>query len=168
MEYLTDPGAIAGILLVVPFVLMQLKSSPEEAAEKWQRRTRAATEDYRRGIERVTTAPGEAAARNAEAALQNYAEAINSGKWQAAVRAVSLQDWQKAATTKGVQRIPQGVEEAAPKVRQVYQELFPAIEAARDAALRMPNITLEQRIERSTTFMREMHRRAPSRRGSST
>jgi len=36
-----------------------------EYAEKWGRRTKVATEDYRKGVERVSQAPGEKAAAQA-------------------------------------------------------------------------------------------------------
>ena len=38
------------------------KVTPQEFAEKWARRTQGATQDYIRGIDRVTEAPGVKAA----------------------------------------------------------------------------------------------------------
>lgn len=139
--------------------------TPQEYAEKWARRLRGATEDIRRGVERVDTAPGERAAAAQDALLANFAEAVNSGMWANRVRGVSLQDWKQATINKGIQRIGQGVETAQPKMAQVASELLPAVDAAAAAARALPKVTLEDSINRMATFAREMHRRAPRRRG---
>lgn len=141
------------------------KVTPEEFAEKWARRLRGATEDIRRGIERVDTAPGELAAAQQEAMLQNFIESVNSGLWASRVRSVSLQDWKKAAIDKGLARIPAGVEAAQPKMARIAAELLPAVDAAAAKARAMPKVTLEDSIARMTMFVREMHRTAPRRRG---
>lgn len=139
--------------------------TPTEYAEKWARRLRGATEDIRRGVERVDTAPGELAAANQEALVQNFVESVNSGLWASRVRGVSLADWKEATITKGIARIGQGVESAQPKMARIAAELLPAVDAAAAAANAMPKVTLEDSIARMTTFVREMHRRAPRRRG---
>jgi len=139
--------------------------TPQEYAEKWARRLRGATEDIRRGVQRVTVAPGEAAAANQEAMLTNLVESINSGLWASRVRGVSLQAWQNATITKGLQRIPQGVEASQEKMARIAQELLPAVDAAAEAARAIPKVTLEDSIQRMTVFVREMHRRAPRRQG---
>lgn len=139
--------------------------TPQEYAEKWARRLRGATEDIRRGVERVDTAPGELAVQNQDALLQNFVDSVNSGLWAARTRAVSLQDWKQATIDKGIPRIGQGVESAQPKMAAMAAELLPAVDAAAAAARALPKVTLEDSIQRMTTFVREMHRRAPRRRG---
>ena len=128
----------------------------QEYAEKWARRTRAATEDVRRGVERVDTAPGELAAQNEAALVQNFVESVNSGRWAARVRGVSLQDWKAATIDKGIPRIAQGVESAQPKMARIAAELLPAVDAAAAAANALPKVTLEDSIQRMTTFVRKM------------
>lgn len=139
--------------------------TPQEYAEKWGRRLRGATEDIRRGIDRVQTAPGELAAAQQEALLTNFQAAVNSGMWANRVRSVSLSEWQAAARDKGLPRIPQGVEAATPKMARMAAELLPAVDAAAAAANALPKVTLEDSIQRMTVFVREMHRRAPRRQG---
>lgn len=139
--------------------------TPTEYAEKWARRLRGATEDIRRGVERVDTAPGELAVQNQEALVQNFVESVNSGLWAARTRGVSLADWKAATIDKGIARIGQGVEAAQPKMARIAAELLPAVDAAAEAARALPKVTLEDGIQRMTTFVREMHRRAPRRRG---
>jgi hypothetical protein len=115
-----------------------------------------ATEDIRRGIERVTVAPGQSAAANQEAMQRNLNESIDSGRWARRVASVSLQDWKTAATTKGLQRVASGAQAAEGKMQRVAQELLPAVDAAAAAARQIPKVTIEDSINRAATFMRQM------------
>ena len=139
--------------------------TPQEYAEKWGRRLKASGEDIRRGIDRVSVAPGEMAAQNQEALLTNFQESVNSGLWAARVRGVSLQAWQDAAKNKGLPRIAQGVDAALPKMATIAGPLLAAVDAAAEAARALPKVTLEDSIQRMNVFVREMHRRAPRRQG---
>ena len=139
--------------------------TPTQFAEKWGRRLRGASEDIRNGVQNVTTAPGEAAVASQDAMLANFAESVNSGLWASRVSGVSLADWKSATLTKGIPRIAQGVEAAIPKMERIAGPLLAAVDAAAEAANRLPKGTLEDSINRMTTFVREMHRRAPRRAG---
>src|SRR5260221_4241696 len=86
-------------------------------ADKWSRRLKAATPDIQAGIKRVTQAPGQKAAVQANVMLQNLSARVNDGSWAKAVGAVSLTDWQNAALNKGVQRSSAGVASAHGKVQ---------------------------------------------------
>lgn len=131
----------------------------QEAARKWRERTAAAAGDYTRGVERVTEAPGAAAARNAQAALINYTEMINSGEWARRVGGVSLQDWKAATTGKGAQRLATGVQAAESRMSQAMADLLPQVDAASAHVRSMPNVTLEDRIARMVEFTRRMAQR---------
>ena len=128
-----------------------------EYAEKWSRRTKASTEDYRRGVERVTKAPGELAAAQADLMARKVQEAINSGKWQRAVAGVSLQEWQKAATEKGAGRIAAGVDNAQGKQVQMAEKLLANVDRAVAAANATPRGDFEANMTRMVAFARSMH-----------
>lgn len=130
--------------------------NPQEFADKWRRRLAGATEDIRRGIERVNTAPGERAAAAQEAMQTNLNEAINSGRWARRVAGVSLQDWKNAALEKGVNRIAGGAQASQAKMQRIAQELLPAVDSAASEARAMPKVTIEDSIQRAATFMRRM------------
>jgi len=134
-----------------------------EYAEKWARRTKGSTEDYRKGIENVTVAPGAKAAASADRMLAGITEAITSGKWGKQVSAVSLEDWKNSAAGKGVQRIAAGVDAAAPKQVEMAQKLLAAVDRAVADANKTQRGTLEDNITRATTFMRSMAKNAPKR-----
>lgn len=132
------------------------RTSPTEYADKWKRRLSGATEDVRRGIDRVTIAPGQQAAAASNAMLNNVTEAITSGRWANRVAGVTLNDWKTAARDKGVARIATGAQAAESKMAQVAQTLLPAVDAAASAARQIPKVTIEDSIQRAATFMRQM------------
>lgn len=126
----------------------------EEFAAKWAQRTSAAVEDYRRGVQRVQTAPGALAARNQAgyvAGVQRSAQ-----KWARRVGSVSLGEWQQAASEKGAQRLASGVQAATPKMAQFAAEVLPHIERGQQLIAQMPKGDVEQGIARATVFMRHM------------
>lgn len=133
--------------------------------DKWSRRLKAATPDITAGIQRVTTAPGVKAAAQAQAMLNNLSARVNDGTWARQVAGVSLQDWQKAAAGKGVQRIAAGVDGAQGKVQAMAGKLLAAVDGAVGALSTIPRGDLQQNIQRAVTFMTEMARRAPKRTG---
>lgn len=131
--------------------------TPAEFADKWKRRLSASTEDIRRGIERVQTAPGEQAAANEDGMLRGVTEAVTSGRWANRVRSVSLSDWKGAALNKGLPRVASGAAAAENKMARVAAELLPAVDAAAAEANAMPKGTIEDSIARAGTYMRRMH-----------
>ena len=67
--------------------------TPEEFAEKHARRLKAAVEDIRAGVERVTESPTAKAAAKQDKMIARLQEAVSSGKWAARLKAVPLEDW---------------------------------------------------------------------------
>ncbi len=132
----------------------------QEYTEKWGRRLKQSTEDIRRGINRVTEAPGEAAARQVATMKANLNRAIDDGTWAAQVRAVPLQAWKDAAGKKGVDRIAAGVDGALPSQQQMAEKLLANVDAAVAEANRTPRGSLEDNITRMTTFVRGMASRS--------
>lgn len=130
------------------------KIGPEEAAQKWARRLSGATEDIRAGIARVTEAPGAKAAAKAAKWEQGVMGARD--KWKRNVGRVSLEEWRQKATDVGVARVAQGAQANVDKYSRVAAELFPHISAGQQAVARMPDTTLEERIQRSIAMQRHM------------
>lgn len=129
-----------------------MAKDPQAVAQKWATNLGAATQSITDGVNAVTVAPGQAAARQAAVWLQNLQAA--QGKWKANVAAVSLSDWQSAMTTKGVQRIASGAQAAQSKFAAFQTQLLPYIENARSGLPARGN--LEQNIARMTAFTRKM------------
>ncbi len=134
-------------------------------ADKWSRRLKAATPDIQAGIKRVSQAPGQKAAAQAQTMLNNLAARVNDGSWAKAVGNVSLTDWQNAALNKGVQRISAGVDNAQAKVQTMAGKLLAAVDQAVAQTNQTPRGDLQANINRAVTFMNAMSKLAPKRTG---
>jgi hypothetical protein len=127
-----------------------------EFQEKHARRLKAATEDMRKGIDKVTDNPCEKAAAKQDKMLTNLTAAVSAGKWAKGLLRVSLDDWKKKARDVGVNRVAAGIDAAKDKVLAFADELLPYIDRQKSAIANMPDITLDDNINRMTTFIRGM------------
>ena len=132
------------------------KLTPKQAQEKHASRLKGAIEDMRQGIERVTASPTAAAAAKQDKMKARINAAIDSGKWAAGLRAVTLEEWKDKVTTKGLPRVAAGIDAAAPKVEKFYTQLLPHIDQQVSTIRKMPDLTLEDSINRMSTFVRGM------------
>ncbi len=130
----------------------------EEYAEKWARRLKQSAPDVTRGIERVSVAPGKAAAAAEALMIQRLTESVTSGLWAQRVAGVSLEEWKQAFLSKGVGRIASGVDAASAKQVVMAQKLLAAVDAAVAKVKTMPKGDIEQSIARMTTYVREMNK----------
>ena len=137
-------------------VTVMARVNAQEFAEKWSRRTAAATGDYTRGVQRVREAPGAKAAAKVDKYLAGVQASVQEGKWQARVGRVSLSEWQRAATEKGAGRISAGVQSATGDMQRFGQELLSHIDSVKNETDNMPDNTLEDRIQRMVSFSRGM------------
>lgn len=133
-----------------------VKLTPAESAEKWGRRLKGATEDIRKGVERVTEAPGKKAAEKKGKWVAKMTDVKVQDKWAARVGAVTLEDWKKQMGEVGVGRIAAGVDAEVPDMGDFYSEVFPYIESGQKEVAAMADITLEDSIARMDKFVRHM------------
>lgn len=133
--------------------------------DKWGRRLNAAGQDIQNGVQRVQTAPGQAAAAAQQLMLQRLTDSVTSGVWARQVSKVSLADWQNAMVNKAIPRIPQGVATAQKNKAGNITALLSAVDNAAAQANALPKGGIEQSIARATTFMRAMSQNAPKRTG---
>lgn len=132
------------------------KLTASEFADKHNRRTKAALDDMRAGIERVSEAPTLKAAAKQEKMKTHLLQALESGKWANGLKRVSLEDWKSKMTELGVSRVSGGLDANKAKVEQFASQLLPHIEAGQKAIEKLPDVTLEDSISRMTTFIRHM------------
>lgn len=128
----------------------------QEYQEKHARRLTAAVEDVRRGIDRVTESPMEKAAAKQDKMLANLTKAVTDGRWAAGLKRVTLEMWKTKTRDVGANRIASGIAAAADKVIAFAEELLPHIDAGQAKLKAMPDITLEDNIQRMVTFSRHM------------
>lgn len=132
------------------------KLTATEFQEKHARRLKAAVEDVRKGIDRVTENPCEKAAAKQDKMLTNLTAAVTGGKWAAGLKRVSLEDWKKNARDIGVNRIAAGIDGAKSKVIAFAEQLLPHIDREKAKIAAMPDVTLDDNINRMTSFVRGM------------
>jgi len=132
------------------------KLTATEFQEKHARRLKASVEDVRKGIDRVTENPCEKAAAKQEKMLANLTRAVNEGKYAAGLKRVTLEEWKRKARDIGVNRIAAGIDGAKSKVVAFAEELLPHIDRQQAKIAAMPDVTLDDNINRMTTFVRGM------------
>lgn len=126
--------------------------TPDQVAAKWAQGLASAGTRITEGVNSVSTAPGQAAARQKAVWAQNVA--ASQDKWAARVASVSTADWQQAMISKGVPRIGTGATAAQPKFATFMGQLLPHIAQVRGSL--PPRGTLDQNINRMTAFVRGM------------
>lgn len=117
--------------------------SAQVAAGKWVRGMQNAGESMKAGIQAVTVAPGQIAASRADLYRRKVIEAVDSGRYQAATAAVSLQEWQQAALTKGVSAATSRAEGSREKVTKFLNFWLPITQQASQLVQGMAKGTLE-------------------------
>jgi len=132
------------------------KLTAAEFQEKHARRLKGAVEDVRKGIDRVTESPTAKAAAKADKMLTNLTSSVQSGKWAAGLKRVSLEEWKRKTRDVGVNRIAAGIDASKDKVIAFAEELLPHIDRGQEKIKSMPDITLDDSINRMTTFTRHM------------
>lgn len=132
------------------------KLSPEQFQEKHARRLKESIPDMRAGVERVTVSPTAQAAKKLDKLKANLIKAIDSGKMKRRMEAVTVEDWRSKMLTKGLNRVATGIDEAAPKVVKFAGKLLPFIDKVQAEVKKMPDLTLEDNINRAAQMMRGM------------
>jgi len=132
------------------------KLTAREFQEKHARRLKGAVEDVRKGIDRVTENPCEKAAAKSDKMLANLTRAVSDGKWAAGLNRVTLEEWKRKARDVGVNRIAAGIDAASDKVVAFAEQLLPHIDRGQEKIKGMPDVTLDDNINRATSFMRHM------------
>lgn len=135
---------------------MALRVNSQQWLQKWSTNLNAAGQYITNGVNRVTVAPGQAAAAASDRFLAGIQSSVASGKWQRNVAAVSLQDWQSAMIKKGLPRIATGTAQAVATKGPKIDTLLANVATAQAAVQSLPKGGIEQGIARATAFMRAM------------
>ena len=130
--------------------------TPAQVAAKWASRAQGATQALQDGINNVQSAPGALAAAKQDKMLANLTASVLSGKWAQNVSAITLQQWKDAMLTKGVQRYGAGVAAALPKMQAFMTKLLPFQQNIQAQLASMPDLTLQDNINRAVYMMTEM------------
>lgn len=132
------------------------KLTAEQFQEKHARRLKESIPDMRTGVERVTVSPTAQAAKKLDKLKANLIKAIDSGKMKRRMEAVTVEDWRSKMLTKGLNRIATGIDEAKDKTTKFAAKLLPFVDKVQAEVKKMPDLTLEDNINRASTMMRGM------------
>lgn len=128
--------------------------SPDQVSQYWLTGLQGATQKISDGVDRVTTAPGAAAAAQVEVWAANVV--ASKAKFAANVRRVSLSDWQ-AATKAAVGNVAAGAQRKQGKFLAAIGPVLAHIAAGQGKLANMPRGTYAQNVQRMTTFVDHMH-----------
>lgn len=116
--------------------------SSADVAAKWVTNTSNSGAAMKAGVMAVQTAPTATAAQHLDRYQAGVMQAVSSGKMAAALNAVTLQDWQNAMVTKGIARVPQGVQAAKGKMQSFMDQWLPQMQNLKSRIAQMPKGTL--------------------------
>ena len=102
-----------------------MAKSPQQVADKWATNLGAAGQAIKDGVNSVTTAPTALAAAAESRYISGVQNAVTSGKWQAGLNRVTLQDWKDTMLQKGLARVGPGAAAAKSKFASFMQQLLP-------------------------------------------
>ncbi|MGD9162128.1 MAG: hypothetical protein PVG39_27200 [Desulfobacteraceae bacterium] len=127
-----------------------------EISDKWGRNMKNAVSDMQAGVDRVTTSPMEKAIAKKDKMKQNLMESIDNGSWENGMRKVTLSDWKTKTKSKIGERMGSGVDNAMSKRREFDSWLVNTVQAGMDKVNAMPDLTLQDNINRMTTMVQHM------------
>ena len=128
-----------------------------DVAKKWAQNLTAATQSIQQGVQGVTTAPTALAAAQAQAFVTGVTNAVASGKWQAGLNRVTLQDWQTAMIQKGIPRVGPGATAAQGKFAAFMNQLLPFQQSLSQQLQQMPRGDINANIQRMVFWATQMH-----------
>jgi len=132
------------------------KLTSAEFAEKHARRLKGAITDMQRGVEGVTASPTLAAVAKKDKMRAEINRSIDEGKWEAGLRRVTLEEWKSKMIQKGLGRVAAGIDAAQGKVVAFADKLLPFQDTLKGTVARMPDVSLEDNINRMTAWIRGM------------
>lgn len=127
------------------------KLDPAAGADRWAANLSGATAQITAGVNAVTRAPGQAAAANVQVWLARVQ--ASAQKWQTNVGKVTLPEWQRAMTEKGIPRIAQGAQANKDKVLAFNQKFYPHLQAGMAKVNNMPKVTLQDNVQRAVAMI---------------
>jgi hypothetical protein len=129
---------------------------PQAVADKQIQKAQNAGPDWLAGINAVTDSPMAAAAAKQQKMLSNLTSSVTSGKWAAGLLSVSTAAWQQACATKGQARYGAGVAAARDKIVAFQTQWQPFVAAQAAKVNAMPDLTLEDRLNKASAMGRAL------------
>lgn len=133
------------------------KLTPQQITDKLIRNATNAVQDYRNGVNAVVDNPMQKAIAAIPKMRNNFNAAVDSGKVQAGMASVGINQWKKQTAGVGGDRYAPGITAAASKILAFQQQVGPFRDALRQQLASMPTDTLEQRLAKMVANAQGMH-----------
>lgn len=130
--------------------------SASQISEKWKNNTSAAVTSFVNGVKAVTESPMEKAAAQKDKMLAGITRAVQSGKWEKTLRAVTTSEWQTKTADKGAARLASGVQAALPKRQKFDVALVAHLNSILPTINAMQVLTIDDAINKSAAHIRAM------------
>lgn len=125
---------------------------PTAIADRWKSGMSAAGAKVTAGVNAVTVAPGQLAARQKDAYVAGVTNRANY--WAQRVSSITLDEWKTAMINKGIQRLATGAAAAEPKFATFMGKL---LSAERNLYQTLPSRgTTDANIQRAVAWMQGM------------
>ena len=134
---------------------MSKLDNPQAGADKWATAMASAGPAYTAGVQGVTTAPGQLAARASAKYLARVQ--ANVAKFERNVGQVSLTSWQQSAENKGAPRLGTGAAAAKPKFVAFNTAFYAYLKNGQATINAMPTDTIDQSIAKAVAQMNYNH-----------
>ena len=124
----------------------------------WKNSTATGQTSYVQGIQATSVDPTQLAIARATEAMQNYAQAISSGRWAARLAAAGKAKWQSQSVAKAG-NWSTGVAAGEGAYNTAMQTWLPIIDSVAAQVRTMPSGTLAASQARSNYFMQQLYNR---------
>jgi len=134
--------------------------------KKLESRVSVAGSDYESGMRNPSQDPVEAVLQKLDKLYRGLQEAIASGAIEAGLKKAKAEGKWQESIDKAVRRWLDARTEMAEEYAKAYEQILkPALETVTKEIEKMPDITLEQRIQKSVKFMQRMSEEIRKRKG---
>lgn len=133
----------------------KVRVSASDGANAWQSGFGSAGAKYQRGVENVSSAPNAAAARALPRWIASVTSKDTQDRFVSRNNAVSLESWKSSTVQFGVPNLSRGAQKGQPKYAAFAGKFYPFLNGVLSKVSAMPNVTLQDRIQRAVTLMQE-------------
>ena len=128
--------------------------TPQQAASKLANGIRNGGTAYTDGVNSVTVSPSSQAIAKKNKWVQAMTNPATHDKWENGLSRVTLQDWKSATSGVGAQRFTQSADKAQNNYQDFANDFFPFLEGVQNQVNAMPDVTLDERINKAVENMR--------------
>ena len=126
----------------------------QQASQKLANGIRNGQTAYSDGVNSVTENPATKAIAKKGKWVQAMTDPKTHDKWESGLSRVTLTDWKSATSGVGAQRFAQSADKAQSNYQEFAQDFFPYLANVQAQVAAMPDVTLDERIQKAVQNMR--------------